>query len=67
MITKIESVFSTKILSGDVYFIDFIPSQLQWPDVYITVTIALVLSLFATIYPAWRATKVDPAQVLGQM
>ncbi|WP_448246746.1 lipoprotein-releasing ABC transporter permease subunit LolE [Thalassotalea agariperforans] len=67
VITKIESVFSTKILSGDVYFIDFIPSQLQWPDVYITVTIALVLSLFATIYPAWRATKVDPAQVLGQM
>ncbi len=62
-----EQLFSMQLLSGDVYFIDHIPSQLQMSDVYITVLTALVMSLFATIYPAWRATKVEPAQVLGQL
>jgi lipoprotein-releasing system permease protein len=54
-------------LSADVYFIDYIPSQVNLPDVYITLITALVMSLVATIYPAWRATKVEPAQVLGQL
>ena len=67
VVLGVESFLSTKFLSGDIYFIDFIPSQLVWSDVYVTVTIAVVLSLIATIYPAWRATKVDPAQVLGQL
>ena len=67
VIGYIESLLSTKFLSNDIYFIDFIPSELIWSDVYITVSIALGLSLLATIYPAWRATKVEPAQVLGQL
>ena len=37
------------------------------PDVYITVITALVMSFLATLYPAWRATKIEPAQVLGQL
>ena len=63
----IERLFTLKLLSGDVYFIDHIPSHLQMSDVYITVATALVMSLLATIYPAWRATKIEPAQVLGQL
>ena len=63
----IESFFGVQFLSGDVYFINYLPSVLQLSDVYITVITALVLSLVATIYPAWRATKVEPAQVLGQI
>lgn len=62
-----EKILNTQFLSGDVYFIDYIPSVLHWQDVYITVFIALLLSFVATIYPAWRATKVEPAQVLGQV
>lgn len=62
-----ERLFSMQLLSADVYFIDHIPSQLQLSDVYITVSIALLMSLVATIYPAWRATKIEPAQVLGQL
>ncbi len=62
-----EQLFSMQLLSADVYFIDHIPSQLHMPDVYITVITALIMSLLATIYPAWRATKVEPAQVLGQL
>ncbi len=56
-----------ELLSADVYFIDHIPSQLNMSDVYITVITALIMSLLATIYPAWRATKIEPAQVLGQL
>lgn len=63
----VEQLFSVQLLSADVYFIDHIPSQLQMPDVYITVVTALLMSLLATLYPAWRATKIEPAQVLGQL
>jgi len=67
IIVFMEHLFSLTLLSADVYFIDHIPSHLHMPDVYITVITALIMSLLATIYPAWRATKVEPAQVLGQM
>ncbi len=62
-----ENLLGTHFLSGDVYFIDFLPTQLQLHDVISTVVIALVLSILATLYPAWQATKVQPAQVLGQL
>ncbi|WNC67249.1 lipoprotein-releasing ABC transporter permease subunit LolE [Thalassotalea nanhaiensis] len=66
IIRSIESMLNTKFLSGDVYFIDFLPTELDIRDVIFTVVAALILSLIATLYPAWRATKIDPAQVLGQ-
>ncbi|GHE76877.1 lipoprotein-releasing ABC transporter permease subunit LolE [Thalassotalea profundi] len=67
IISFIETSFQTKFLSSDIYFIDFLPSHLESQDVISTLVIALLLSLVATIYPAWRATKIEPAQVLGQM
>ncbi len=67
IIAFFENLFTLKLLSADVYFIDHIPSQLIMSDVYITVITALVMSLLATIYPAWQATKVEPAQILGQL
>ncbi len=62
-----EGLLTLKLLSADVYFIDHIPSQLNMSDVYVTVIVAIIMSLLATIYPAWRATKIEPAQVLGQL
>jgi len=67
IIAFIEQMFTLKLLSADVYFIDHIPSDLNMTDVYITVFTALIMSLLATIYPAWSATKIEPAQVLGQL
>jgi len=67
IVAFVESLFALKLLSADVYFIDHIPSLLNMSDVYVTVITALVMSLLATIYPAWRATKIEPAQVLGQL
>ena len=61
----LEHVFATKFLSSDVYFIDYLPTVLHQRDVIITVVITLVIILVSTVYPAWRATKVEPAQELG--
>jgi|TARA_R110000772_G_scaffold169368_1_gene281250 lipoprotein-releasing system permease protein len=66
IIRAIEVALSVEFLTSDVYFIDFLPTLLRQQDVINTVITALVMSLLATIYPAWRATKVEPAQVLGQ-
>ncbi len=63
----IERLLGVTFLSGDIYFIDYLPTHLNHSDVIITVSVALVMSTVATIYPAWRATKVNPAQVLGQI
>jgi lipoprotein-releasing system permease protein len=67
IVIALETFFNVKMLSGDVYFIDFLPTHLSQNDVIATVVTALTMSLLATLYPAWHATKVQPAQVLGQM
>jgi lipoprotein-releasing system permease protein len=67
IIIALEQLIGTTFLSGDVYFINYLPSVVHASDVYATVITALLMSLFATIYPAWRATKVEPAKVLGQL
>ena len=54
-----------KLLSGDVYFVDFLPSELHWLDVLMVLVAALALSLIASLYPASRAAKLQPAQVLS--
>ena len=66
IIRAIESALTVEFLSNDVYFIDYLPTLLREQDVINTVVTALIMSLLATIYPAWRATKVEPALVLGQ-
>ncbi|NIH15628.1 lipoprotein-releasing ABC transporter permease subunit LolE [Serratia symbiotica] len=65
-ITKgVEKLIGHSLLSGDIYFIDFLPSELHWPDVVIVLATALVLSLLASWYPARRASRIDPARVLS--
>jgi lipoprotein-releasing system permease protein len=60
----IENLFGIKFLAKDVYYISDLPSDLQMPDVVITGVVSLVLSLLATIYPSYRAAKVNPAEAL---
>ena len=60
----LESVFAMKILDDDVYFVSRIPSELQLKDVALVTGVALLMSLLATLYPAWRATRVQPARAL---
>ncbi|QSP93613.1 lipoprotein-releasing ABC transporter permease subunit [Marinobacter salinisoli] len=63
-ISWLEAVLGHQFLSADVYFISYLPSQLQWEDVLIISGSGLVMSLLATVYPAWRASRVDPAEAL---
>lgn len=65
VIQGFEFLIGKKLLSGDVYFVDFLPSELHWLDVLLALIAALVLSLFASLYPASRAAKLQPAQVLS--
>jgi len=59
-----ENMFGFKILSADVYFISYLPSQLLWEDVAIITSASLLLSFLATLYPSWRASRVQPAEAL---
>lgn len=65
MITALEDLIGHQFLSGDIYFVDFLPSQVNLPDVLLVSLTAVVLSLLATWYPASRASKLNPAAVLS--
>ena len=60
----VENLFGFKILASDVYYIDKLPSQVNPLDVWIITATAILISLLATLYPSWRASKLDPAEAL---
>ena len=60
----IEGIFGFKFFPADIYYISKIPSDLHWEDVWIVSGLAFVLTLLATIYPARRASKIQPAEAL---
>ena len=64
IVPLIEHLFHVEFLSADVYYISELPSDLQWPDVINICGVSLVLSLVATLYPAWRAARTQPAEAL---
>src|SRR6266540_778738 len=64
IVPAIESAFNMKFLSKDVYLIPELPSDLQAGDVGAIVLMALALSFVATIYPSWRAARLNPAEAL---
>jgi len=60
----IEHTFHFQILSSEVYYISELPSQLDWRDVWSVAGVSLGLAFLATIYPSWRAARVNPAEAL---
>lgn len=60
----IEKVFHTHFLAKDVYYISEVPSSLESSDVISITVLSLFLSFFATLYPSWRASRVNPAEAL---
>lgn len=64
LIPAIESFFDVQFMAADVYYISDVPSKLDWNDVYAIAGISFSLSLLATLYPAWQASRVNPAEVL---
>lgn len=65
LIKGLEALIDHQFLSGNIYFVDFLPSQLDMVDVFVVSGTAIVLSLLATLYPASRAAKLNPAAVLS--
>ena len=65
IIRGLERVTGHQLLAGDIYFIDFLPSELHWIDVISVLVTAILLSLIASWYPARRASRIDPARVLS--
>ena len=64
VMSAIEALFGFQVLPKGIYFIDQLPSDLRTADVIQIGLSALGLSLLATLYPSWRASKLDPAQAL---
>lgn len=64
IVPVIEAMLGTKLLSSDVYMIDHLPSDVQFADVSTIAIIALLLAFFATLYPSWRAARMQPAEAL---
>jgi lipoprotein-releasing system permease protein len=64
IMSGIESLFGLQLFNPDVFFITQLPSVLMWQDVVFICSLALVLSVVATLYPAYRAAKIEPAEAL---
>ena len=64
IVPAIERAFHFQILSREVYYISELPSDLHTADVVVSAVVSLLLSFVATLYPSWRAARVNPAEAL---
>ena len=64
IVVLVEAAFGIKLLAADVYFISDLPADLKWRDVVTICSIALLLSVLSTLYPAWRGSRMMPAEAL---
>jgi len=64
IIPFIEHLFNVQFLAKDVYYISDLPSDLAWSDVITIVSVSFILSLLATLYPSYKASRINPAEAL---
>jgi lipoprotein-releasing system permease protein len=64
VIPALEHMLGIQFLAKDVYYIAELPSDLHWSDVGIITAVSFLLTLLATLYPSWRASRVNPAEAL---
>lgn len=64
IVNWIEQVFHIQFMSSNVYFVNYLPSKVELHDILVICAASLFLSLLATLYPAWRASKLDPVESL---
>ena len=65
LVALIESLLGIQFLHSDVYPISYLPSDLRWGDWWLVCGVSYAICLLATLYPAWRASRVQPAEVLS--
>ena len=64
VVNGLQHYFNVDLLSSNIYYVNYLPSKILWSDVLQVVIAAFCLSLLATLYPAWRASRVSPAEAL---
>jgi lipoprotein-releasing system permease protein len=64
IVRAIERLFGVQFLDAKVYFMSDLPAQVQWLDVLQVCSVAFLLCALATVYPAWRASRTQPAEAL---
>lgn len=64
LVPFIEHLFGVQFLSKEFYYISELPSDLQKTDVFVVAGMSFLISLLATLYPSWRAAKIQPAEAL---
>lgn len=60
----IQNLTGTKLFPDEIYFLSKLPAQIDWTEVIVVIGMAIVLSILATLYPAWRASRLDPVEAL---
>ncbi|WP_372810278.1 FtsX-like permease family protein, partial [Litorivivens sp.] len=65
MVAALEAALGMQFLHSDVYPISYLPSDLRWADWWLVCGVSYAICLLATLYPAWRASRVQPAEVLS--
>jgi lipoprotein-releasing system permease protein len=60
----VEWVSGTVVFSPDVYFLSHIPAKISWIEVSVIMAAALSMSFLAVLFPAWRASRIDPVEAL---
>ena len=63
-VALLESLLGVQFLKAEVYPVSYLPSQLAFTDVASVCAVALAMSFVATLYPSWRAARMQPAEVL---
>ncbi|KUJ84860.1 lipoprotein-releasing system transmembrane subunit LolC [Microbulbifer flavimaris] len=64
MVTWVENLLGAKIFDPRVFFVSFLPSEFRTADAVTVLTAAILMSLLATLFPAWRASQIQPAEAL---
>ncbi len=64
IVNGIEYLFRVQFLSSNIYFVNYLPSKIEWSDIAKISAASLFLSFIATLYPAWRASKLNPVESL---
>jgi lipoprotein-releasing system permease protein len=64
VVAFVERMLGVQMLSPQIYLISRLPSEVQWGDVAQITLVSLLFALLATLYPSWRASRVQPAEAL---
>jgi len=64
LVGLIETLLGMQFLTSDIYPVSYVPVEIWWSDFVLVALISLSMSFFATLFPAWRAAKIEPAEAL---